>query len=104
MYKISCSFFKSFALAKSIPILLFAISAPLPKSIKVWVIVTDFTVGSTFVIEALDPSRLVSLSVSSSLWLPLKVTVGRYELLEIFNSCLEIFKLSLSALSSGLLL
>ena len=85
-----------------IPILLFANSAPLPKSIKVCVIVIDFVSGSTSLIEALEPSRFVSLSVSSSLLLPSKVIVGRYELFETFNSCSEIFKLSLSAFNSGL--
>ena len=35
LYMISCSFFNNFALAKLIPILLFASSAPLPKSINV---------------------------------------------------------------------
>ena len=103
LYKISCSFFKSFALAKSIPILLFANSAPLPKSINVCSIFIALTVGSTLVIEAFDPSRLVNLSVFSSLLLPLNVTVGRYEPFEIFNSCSEIFKLSLSAFNSELL-
>ena len=47
-----------FALAKSIPNLLFAYSAPLPKSTKVWVILIDFTSGSTSVIEASEPTDL----------------------------------------------
>ena len=55
LYKISCSFFKSFALARSIPILFFARSAPLPKSIKVCVIETDLFSGSTSLIDAFPP-------------------------------------------------
>ena len=75
-------------------------SAPLPKSINVWVIVNDCTVGSTSEIVASVPFWLVNLLVSSELLLPLKVTEGKYELIEIFKSCSEIFKLSLSAFSS----
>ena len=77
LYKISCSFFWSFALAKSIPILLFDNSAPLPKSRRVCVTLIDFVSGSTSVIVAFEPSLLVSFSVSSSLLLPSKVIDGR---------------------------
>ena len=90
------------ALAKSIPILLFANSAPLPKSIKVCVTVIDLDSGSTSLKEAFEPFWLVNFSVSSWLLLPSKVIVGKYELIDTLYSCSEIFKLSLSAFNSGL--
>ena len=77
LYKISCSFFKSFAFAKLIPILLFDKSAPLPKSNNVWVTEIDLVLVSTSVIVAFDPSLFVNLSVSSWLFEPSKVIVGK---------------------------
>ena len=57
--------------------------------------VNDWTAESTSEIVASVPFWLVNLLVSSELLLPLKVTEGKYELIEIFNSCSEMFKLSL---------
>ena len=74
--KISCSFLTNWAFAKSKAVIFFSRVKPLPKSNNVCSNLIEVVNGSTSVILASPPLWLVSLFVSSILFVPLNVNEG----------------------------